>query len=44
LILIAYRHGLRVSELIDLRWEQIDQKARVITSKTQTVDFYIFRR
>lgn len=23
-ILIAYRHGLRVSELIDLRWDQID--------------------
>jgi type 1 fimbriae regulatory protein FimE len=24
LIMVAYRHGLRVSELIDLRWEQID--------------------
>lgn len=24
LILIAYRHGLRVSELISLRWEQVD--------------------
>jgi type 1 fimbriae regulatory protein FimE len=24
LILICYRHGLRVSELIDLRWEQFD--------------------
>jgi type 1 fimbriae regulatory protein FimB/type 1 fimbriae regulatory protein FimE len=24
LILLAYRHGLRVSELIDLRWEQVD--------------------
>ena len=24
LILIAYRHGLRVSELVALRWEQID--------------------
>jgi type 1 fimbriae regulatory protein FimB/type 1 fimbriae regulatory protein FimE len=24
MILIAYRHGLRVSELIDLRWEQVD--------------------
>lgn len=24
LILIAYRHGLRVSELVGLRWEQID--------------------
>jgi integrase len=24
IILIAYRHGLRASELVDLRWEQID--------------------
>ncbi len=26
LILIGYRHGLRVSELVALRWEQIDLK------------------
>ena len=26
LILLAYRHGLRVSELVNLRWEQIDLK------------------
>src|SRR5690349_16525931 len=26
LILIAYRHGLRVSELVALRWDQIDLK------------------
>jgi type 1 fimbriae regulatory protein FimB/type 1 fimbriae regulatory protein FimE len=24
LILVAYRHGLRASELVDLRWDQID--------------------
>ena len=24
IILVAYRHGLRVSELVDLRWDQID--------------------
>ena len=26
MILVAYRHGLRVSELVDLRWDQIDFK------------------
>ena len=24
LILVAFRHGLRVSELVDLRWDQVD--------------------
>ena len=24
MLLVAYRHGLRVSELMDLRWEQVD--------------------
>jgi integrase len=24
MILVAYRHGLRVAELVDLRWDQID--------------------
>ena len=28
MILLAYRHGLRASELVDLRWEQVDLKAR----------------
>jgi type 1 fimbriae regulatory protein FimB/type 1 fimbriae regulatory protein FimE len=30
LILVAYRHGLRVSELVDLRWEQVDLKDGVL--------------
>jgi type 1 fimbriae regulatory protein FimE len=30
MILIAFRHGLRVSELIDLRWEQIDLFAKTM--------------
>src|SRR5690348_5488544 len=24
MVLVAYRHGLRASELVDLRWEQVD--------------------
>jgi integrase len=24
MVLLAYRHGLRVSELVDLRWDQVD--------------------
>ena len=27
MILVAYRHGLRASELIDLRWDQVDFRA-----------------
>jgi site-specific recombinase XerD len=30
MILVVYRHGLRVSELVDLRWEQIDFRAAVM--------------
>jgi type 1 fimbriae regulatory protein FimE len=30
LILLAYRHGLRVSELVTLSWEQIDFKAGLV--------------
>ena len=32
MVLLAYRHGLRVAELGDLRWEQIDWKTRSCTS------------
>jgi len=24
MVLVAFRHGLRASELVDLRWEQVD--------------------
>jgi integrase len=30
LLLIAYRHALRVSELVAMRWEQIDFKAGLV--------------
>ena len=30
LLLLAYRHGLRVSELVALRWDQIDFKAGLV--------------
>jgi integrase len=29
-ILVAYRHGLRAAELVDLRWEQIDFQAAAL--------------
>ncbi|MGH8322192.1 MAG: tyrosine-type recombinase/integrase [Steroidobacteraceae bacterium] len=30
LILLAYRHGFRVSELVALRWDQVDLKAGLL--------------
>ena len=30
MILLAYRHGLRASELLDLRWEQVDLSHAVL--------------
>ena len=43
IILVAYRHGLRASEVCDLRWEQIDWNSatlhvrRVKSGKAATV-------
>jgi type 1 fimbriae regulatory protein FimB/type 1 fimbriae regulatory protein FimE len=30
LLMLAYRHGLRVSELVSLRWDQVDLKSGVL--------------
>jgi type 1 fimbriae regulatory protein FimB/type 1 fimbriae regulatory protein FimE len=30
MVLVAYRHGLRVSELVDLRWDQIDMETATL--------------
>jgi integrase len=32
MVLIAYRHGLRCSELVDLRWDQVDFRTATCTS------------
>jgi integrase len=30
MVLVAFRHGLRVAELVDLRWEQVDFKTATL--------------
>jgi type 1 fimbriae regulatory protein FimB/type 1 fimbriae regulatory protein FimE len=30
MVLVAYRHGLRVSEFVDLRWEQVDSRTATL--------------
>jgi integrase len=30
MVLLAYRHGLRAAELVDLRWEQIDLRTAAL--------------
>ena len=30
MVLLAYRHGLRAAEVVDLRWEQIDFKSATL--------------
>jgi integrase len=31
MVLLAYRHGLRAAEVVDLRWEQIDFKSALLS-------------
>jgi integrase len=35
MILVAYRHGLRVSELVDLRWEQVDFRTAALHVRSE---------
>jgi integrase len=39
-ILLAYRHGLRASELVELQWDQIDfvQKTRSPGQEWRSID------
>src|ERR1051325_9328620 len=30
MVLLAFRHGLRAGEVVDLRWEQVDFKAAIL--------------
>jgi type 1 fimbriae regulatory protein FimB/type 1 fimbriae regulatory protein FimE len=30
MVLLAFRHGLRASELVDLRWEQVDLENAIL--------------
>ena len=40
MILVAYRHGLRASEVCDLRWEQIDWKSATLATNPPGLDVY----
>jgi type 1 fimbriae regulatory protein FimB/type 1 fimbriae regulatory protein FimE len=31
MVLLAYRHGLRAAEVVDLRWEQVDFKTAILS-------------
>ena len=33
MVLVAYRHGLRVAELVDLRWDQVDFKTATLHAR-----------
>src|SRR5262249_8193234 len=33
MVLLAYRHGLRAAEVVDLRWEQVDFKTAILSAR-----------
>ena len=35
MVLVAFRHGLRASELVDLRWEQVDFLLGILRGRLQ---------
>jgi len=37
MVLVAYRHGLRAAELVDLRWEQVDYRAGALLPPTRSL-------
>jgi integrase len=36
MVLLAYRHGLRAAEVVDLRWEQIDFKSALLSASGES--------
>jgi site-specific recombinase XerC len=36
MVLLAFRHGLRASELVDLRWEQVDLENAILHVRRDT--------
>ena len=38
MVLVAYRHGLRVGELVDLRWDQVDFKTATLHVRRATAE------
>jgi integrase len=44
LILMGYRHGLRISELVNLRWQQINFNTGTFTSDGSKVQSLAFTR
>jgi integrase len=49
MVLLAFRHGLRAAELVDLRWEQVDLEnailqVRRVKQGTRTIQSYLGHR